>query len=180
MQRFRRRLWDLLAIILILFSAFVIASWVKSYESKGYVDLASGKQLRVPNAEKALWIFSAEGSLHCFLRAPYVFSEIERRGLVLFLPLDGPFTFWCQYELADVNVIGGGVQQGLRIPFVAIAVATAMLPLVRLLILVRLLRRVRKGYCSQCGYDLRASIGHCPECGSSNRVCTYRQAGSSV
>lgn len=45
-------------------------------------------------------------------------------------------------------------------------VLTAFLPAVWLLQFVRKRGRRRVGYCRICGYDLRASVVRCPECGT--------------
>lgn len=49
------------------------------------------------------------------------------------------------------------------------AIATAMLPAFWIALMLRRRRgaqRMRRGLCSRCGYDLRASTDRCPECGT--------------
>jgi hypothetical protein len=57
-----------------------------------------------------------------------------------------------------------------RIPLWAPTLAFALPPLLLTLIALgrrrRTARRRSKGLCPACGYDLRASTTHCPECGS--------------
>jgi predicted amidophosphoribosyltransferase len=47
-----------------------------------------------------------------------------------------------------------------------ILLASALLPLRWLIDKVRARKRVKQGLCVTCGYDLRASTGRCPECGT--------------
>lgn len=52
-------------------------------------------------------------------------------------------------------------------PYWLALAAMVPLPLIRFIAWRRLRRRVANGLCLRCGYDLRASAGRCPECGSS-------------
>ncbi len=55
--------------------------------------------------------------------------------------------------------------QLLRIPYWFLMISL-LLPFARWAFLLHRRRRwVRTGHCAACGYDLRASVGRCPECG---------------
>jgi hypothetical protein len=53
----------------------------------------------------------------------------------------------------------------LYVPFWFLAAALLAMPFVAAARLVRSRRRIRRGVCLDCGYDLRATAGRCPECG---------------
>ena len=70
--------------------------------------------------------------------------------------------------------IGTTSTLGLVIPYWAIALLAAPLPirgLIRLRRWRRTRRRTRAGHCIACGYDLRATPDRCPECGTAPRSC---------
>jgi hypothetical protein len=53
----------------------------------------------------------------------------------------------------------------IRFPWWSIIVLTGILPAKHLIRLTTRVRPHRKGYCRNCGYDLRATPDRCPECG---------------
>jgi len=64
----------------------------------------------------------------------------------------------------------------LRVPYWFIVTVTGITPIMRGPIWMlrrrqrRRNRRIAKGLCATCGYDLRASPGRCPECGMENEM----------
>jgi hypothetical protein len=68
---------------------------------------------------------------------------------------------------ADVHPIASSYQALLPCWFVALALAVPpCLWIVRRLVRRRRERRTGLGLCPACGYDLRATPGRCPECGT--------------
>lgn len=57
-------------------------------------------------------------------------------------------------------------------PYWALLVPICILPLIWLGRAARGRRRMRRGLCLRCGYDLRATEGCCPECGTPQRLRT--------
>jgi hypothetical protein len=60
----------------------------------------------------------------------------------------------------------------LIIPLWLVMLPCAVAPIARLRAIIRIRRRVKRGLCPRCGYDLRATPGECPECGMGKSVRT--------
>ena len=74
-------------------------------------------------------------------------------------------TFTGSPPIASVGGTSMVLARRWRAPYWPLAAAAAVLPLWRLARWGRRRRRLTRGLCPRCGYDLRASEGACPECG---------------
>jgi hypothetical protein len=102
-----------------------------------------------------------------------VFSDSTRERLGL-IPEDRRlangygFQSW-NWPLRFRNPAHGAFFRRLTIPywpFILICLIPPSVLLMRALVQRRRLRRSQDGLCIKCGYDLRASPGRCPECGT--------------
>jgi hypothetical protein len=66
----------------------------------------------------------------------------------------------------------------LSVPYGAIAGGAMIVPMTGLLVGAfrsrRAAERTRRGLCTACGYDLRATAGRCPECGAAAALASSR------
>ena len=75
---------------------------------------------------------------------------------------------WTDHSGPNLWGVGGVsvVTRMAEVPFWTLAAPFAVLPLARVGRNFRAARRTRSGLCPACGYDLRATPGRCPECGT--------------
>src|SRR6185295_3122746 len=70
---------------------------------------------------------------------------------------------WTKQSFTDTRRVD---ERTLQVPYWMLAAATGALPVLRHYRAARRRRRQAKMCCGACGYDLRATPGRCPECGT--------------
>ena len=69
------------------------------------------------------------------------------------------------YPLAPISGNGNYTETSLQVPLWFVLGVFAVLPATRAWLVIRRIRRRRRGLCLACGFDLRATPDRCPECG---------------
>ena len=172
MRRLARWLFTLCAAMSLLLCVAVSALWVRSYwiydvftcvyvppvppadELKWYsptwYDVAHGRGLLTVSTNGPEEWFPGPRAHHSFAASEAVPDELLRsveRRMLGFRYRDDYYRY-------------------LSIPDYAIVLVCGLLPAAWAVSALRRHRRGRDGLCRSCGYDLRATPGRCPECGS--------------
>lgn len=120
----------------------------------------------------------AEGALHIVSGTLVVYANSWSRCVYIDDPWYGTFRIqrpyfpvsskWSPKFSNEIRGRGGKPGWILYMPLYLIAASLAMLSVGLLVAPIRRFRRVRRGGCLRCGYDLTANeSGVCPECGTS-------------
>ena len=139
-----RRLFAILSAVSLLLGAATVVLWVRSH--------VGGDE----------WNLSADGA------DPFWWASSEAGQLLVIRQSqagDGPAE-WTGFAFAGVTYTDARTLMNVGVPYWALAVALAVLPVWWVVRARRRRRLNRPGRCPACGYDLRATPGRCPECGA--------------
>jgi hypothetical protein len=146
----RRRLLNFLTALSLLLCVAVCVLWVQSYLGR------LGTSLRVPRAR--LVFLSVDGKVSML-----VFPPVDRG----YMPVAD--RLWTRFGFAQGTYTVGSERMLEYVAphwFVAATVGIpAFLGTTRFYHARARRKRVRKGMCPRCGYDVRATPDRCPECG---------------
>ena len=177
----RRRLLNFVTVLSLLFSAAIVVLWVRSYwrsDYVNYVKLTPGDQV-VRVLEVSFETGRGTAGVAITRQGFWVGPELSAQHLiegssVATLPAGDPLEscpkwggFGCQiFGDAATNLDPTLVFRYLSFAFPLWLPTTlfAVLPLARAY--SRFRRKYPPRHCERCGYDLRATLGRCPECGA--------------
>ena len=168
-----RRLLNLLTALSLLLCVTVVVLWVRSYFRVDVVmppDYPAGKSR----------VFTSDhGSMALLFYPPMtsgprgrVYSasgewrwQVKDRSLTLRL-IRGP-QFTTSFGLPGLRFRSDGRLRAWEVQYWLLLLVAAALPAARGVVhWFHRRSRLRTGHCVHCGYDLRATLGRCPECGT--------------
>jgi hypothetical protein len=192
---------DLLALVLLLTSAALVALWVRGYyvgDTLHWVRVderamrVDGFTLQAGRGRAAVMeLHIVAHQRHTFNDVMQIVGAVDRHEtrpprLQTWrkdgepVPVLGVLGFRHVHDAARFSAMAFETR-GMIFPLWPAVVLTGAWPVVRLWRLIRARRRARRrvarGLCRQCGYDLRASTGRCPECGEAVPLLTPSPSG---
>jgi hypothetical protein len=122
----------------------------------------------------AMWLSASDGSLDWGMHTELKDNPAPDHGGLSILAMRNERVNWNWFGFRAFVAEMDGYSRNwhsvyeVTVPIWALLVITLMMPLAwtrRRLTQRRLSRRIERGLCAKCGYDLRASEKRCPECG---------------
>ena len=167
----KRCLLNLLTLVSLLLCVAVAVMWVRSYwvlDSFGRMSHLSANRVR--------WVFAVSEAGAVAVGETSI-TNLDHTDVLLYESSKTPRwnrepadrgewrTNLMPQMLRNRSVMGARTieETSIMLPYWTLMAPTALVPSVRAW---RRLRRRGPGLCSACGYDLRATPGRCPECGT--------------
>jgi len=156
-----RRLLNLLTPLSLLLCVAVCVLWVRSYFVRDFLVISGSENYVVVNSLVGQFYVADFGYGHGW---PCRVSRGQDHGLG-----------WSQRSRAialvkfSTSILLPNYPAPVRVlefPQWLVSALAATPPVVRLLRRLRRRRRIAAGRCGHCGYDVRATPGRCPECGT--------------
>jgi hypothetical protein len=172
----KRRLLNLLTALSLVLCVAVVALWVRSYYRFDQVESywPNRRQVQGHPGTRGVEASSFRGVIFLQLIGNS-FNAGNQTRLPQWHSLPDPASVAAElsYVLPRGTVPGFAVTQEPMLVRVSVGhawmlAAAALLPAAWLVSTFRIRRRCRAGLCPSCGYDLRATPGRCPECGTSS------------
>ena len=163
----RRTLSIIATAISLLLLCAVTVLWVRSYSVCDMISCSSGKSFMSVHLvrgrvyfqtypDKPLKTFPDDWGHHSSSAASFIDAVSPGAGVLGF-----------DQAVINMGFMGSTWRERWTVvPYYALLVLSAILPAWTALRWRYLRKRVRRGLCPACGYDLRASPEHCPECGT--------------
>jgi len=185
-----RRVFQILTGLSLLLLIATVVLWVRSYGGSDYIQWSRGigaQQLAIESRGDGLE--TAHGQLRFVTERNVAFVPDLKPGTTQSLDfyrthwaygrLGVGHVFWDSPRRSIWNHLGFGIwETGMMtsfsdtqrnvfaVPMWLLVIFLALLPGLRMALIRRMRRRHAAGLCPMCGYDLRATPDHCPECGA--------------
>ena len=163
----KNRGWDAVAAVSALLFAAAAVFWVRSYWVYDELGLRLGRQLFACGsaAGDTSWVWDTDfaGDPHSYVRRSPLKDSIYADGMARFF--ERRFADFAVRYRYDAAGLGGTTFRVLVVPHWFLLAAPAAAQAYWLAVTRRRRRRLVRGQCAGCGYDLRASSERCPECG---------------
>ena len=168
----KRRLLNLLTLVSLLLFVGVLASWVSSYLADDlwcrWLDgrlILVGANGRMGRNFGERYFDPRGGGTRSLVESLRAGSAPFGRNVTAPIPPKRIAVLGVELVVA-VDTAGKTESWLLCVPGAYLVAITAVAPAVWLATWLRRRRRKGRGYCQGCGYDLRATPGRCPECGT--------------